>query len=175
MAVNPVIPMNMLTQSAVGSNLASLLSAAPTQAAYVAGIPVVLQFYTLLTSTDTPADIVTDFIVPFNCKVISWQMVSRVAATSGGTADVDIDLQIGATPITGAVTTVTQADFETIGLVKAGATITAANTIAAGGTLSVVCTESTVNFTAGAIDIYVYCITTDATGSLQTANLMASA
>ena len=149
--------------------------ASMNEAATVTGIPVMLgPFYTLLTSTDTPADIVTDFVVPFACNVVSWQMVTRVVGTSGGTADVDIDLQIGATPITGAVTTVTQADFATIGKVKAGATITAANTIAAGGTFSVVCTESTTNFTAGAIDIYVYVVATDLTDKMKTANLLAT-
>jgi hypothetical protein len=154
----------------------SNLGAAMSQAAAIAGTPVVLQFYTLLTSLDTPADIVTDFIVPFDCNVISWQMVTRVVATSGGTADADIDLQIGSTSITGAKKEgLTQGDFDTIGKIKAGGTITAANTIAAGGTFSVVCTESAVNFTAGAIDIYVYCLATALTGSLKTAKHMALA
>ena len=144
------------------------------RAASVTGIPMVFQFYTLLTNLDTPADIVTDFVVPFDCTVISWQMVTRVVATSGGTADADIDLQIGATPITGAKKEgLTQADFAAVGQVKAGGTITAANTIAAGGTFSVVCTESAVNFTAGAIDIYVYVVATDLTGKMRTAGLLA--
>lgn len=146
------------------------------QSATVTGIPVVLQFYTLLTSLDTPADIVTDFVMPFAGKVVSWQMVTRVVATSGGTADVDIDLQLGATSITGAKKEgLTQTDFDAIGEVKAGGTITAANTFAAGDTFSVVCTESATNFTAGAIDIYVYCIATELTGNMKTSGLLATA
>lgn len=145
------------------------------QSTYVAGIPVVLQFYTLLTSFDTPADVVTDFVMPFAGKIISWQMVTRVVATSGSTADADIELQLGSTTVTGSgITALTEANLNAIGKVKAGGTITAANTFAASDTFSIVCTESATNFTAGAVDIYVYCLATDLTGALQTANLMAT-
>lgn len=148
----------------------------PKQAANIAGIPVVLQFHALLTGFDTPADVVTDFVMPFAGTIISWQLVAKVAATSGGTADADLELQLGSTTVTGStITALTHTDLNAIGKVKAGGTITAANTFAAGATFSVVCTESAVNFTAGEIEIYVYCIATDLTGALKTANLMASA
>lgn len=116
---------------------------------------VVISFPILLTSLDTPADLVTDFIMPFAATIVSWQLVTEVVATSGGTADADIELQIGAAAVTGSSVTITQADFSAIGKVKAGGTITAGNTIAAGGTFSIVCTESAVNFTAGKVNAYV--------------------
>ena len=144
------------------------------QITYSAGIPIFVgPFYSLLTSLDTPANIAT-FVLPFAGQVISWQMVTRAVATSGGTADADIDLLLEDVPITGALAqALTQADFDTIGKRKAGGTITALNSFAAGATLKVTCTESTTNFTAGAIDIYLYCIATDLTGAMQTSLLMA--
>lgn len=176
MTYSPLVPKNMLLEQNYGTALADFLAEAPVQAANIAGVPVVLQFYTLLTSFDTPADVVTDFVMPFAGTIISWQMVARVVATSGSTADADLELQLGTTTVTGSgITGLTEADLNAIGKVKAGGTITAANTFAAGGTFSIVCTESTTNFTAGAADIYVYCIATDLTGALKTANLMASA
>jgi hypothetical protein len=148
----------------------------PAQVSNITGTPVMLQFYSLLTSFDTPADVVTNFVLPFAGKVVSWQLVTRVVATSGSTADADLELQLGATAVTGStITALTEADLSAVGKVKAGGTITAANTFAAGDTLSVVCTESTTNFTAGAIDIYVYCIATGLVDAMTTAKVMASA
>jgi hypothetical protein len=119
------------------------------------GVEVVFPFRVLLTSLDTPADLVTDFIPGFAGVIDRWFMVTEVVATSGGTADADIDVQIGATPVTGAKKEgLTQADFAAIGQVKQGGTITAANVIAADSVVSIVCTESAVNFTAGVITIY---------------------
>ena len=116
---------------------------------------VTMCFPILLTALDTPADVVTDFILPFKGAVISWQMVGEIVATSGGTADADLELQLGAVLVTGSGVTITEADFSAIGEVKAGGVITAANTFAAGATFSIVCTESAVNFTAGRINAYV--------------------
>lgn len=162
-----LIPKNGVYFANAGGNL--------RQAANVTGIPVMLQFYTLLTSFDTPADVVTDFVMPFAGTIISWQLVSRVVATSGSTADADLELQLAAASVTGSkITALTEADLNAVGKVKAGGTITAANTFAAGATFSVVCTESAVNFTAGAADIYVYCIATGLTGAMTTAGLMES-
>ena len=123
---------------------------------------VTMSFPILLTSLDTPADLVTDFVMPFKGSIVSWQLVDEVVATSGGTADADIELQLGATTVTGsAITAFTQANLDAIGEVKAGGTITAANTFIAGGTFSIVCTESAVNFTAGKVNAYVTFLVTN--------------
>lgn len=125
------------------------------------GLPVTLYFPITLTDTDTPADLVTDFVLPFSGSVESFQYVTEVVATSGGTADADIELQLGSTTITGsAMEGLTQADFDTVGKIKAGSTITAANTFSKSDTLSVVCTESTTNFTAGVVGLHIYCVAT---------------
>lgn len=116
---------------------------------------VTMSFPILLTSTDTPADLVTDLVLPFKGAVISWQFVTEVVATSGGTADVNVELQLGATAVTGSATNLSQAAFAAIGQVKAGGIITALNTFNSGATFSIVCTSSAVNFTAGKINAYV--------------------
>ena len=116
---------------------------------------VVMSFPILLTSLDTPADLVTDLILPFKGAIISWQFVTEVVATSGGTADANVELQLGATTVTGSPTNLTQANFGVIGEVKAGGTPSALNTFNAGATFSIVCTSSAVNFTAGKINAYI--------------------
>lgn len=188
MAVNPVIPMNMLTQSAVGSDLAAFLSSQPTQAAVVAAasamttIPLMLPRI-LATSTDTPADLVTDYVPGVVGNIVRWGFITEVVCTSGGTGDIDLDLQIGSTPVTGAkFTALAETDFNVIGKVKQSAALSAANTLAADSTLSIVCTESTTNFTAGVIVPIVWIQLTDLDAkinailtALKNANLMASA
>jgi hypothetical protein len=116
---------------------------------------VVMSFPILLTSLDTPADLVTDFVLPFKGAIISWQFIDEVVATSGGTADAAVQLELGSTLVTGSSTTLTQADFAAIGQRKAGGIITAANTFNANAIFSIVCTSSAVNFTAGKINAYV--------------------
>lgn len=116
---------------------------------------VTMVFPILLISTDTPADLVTDLVLPFKGAVISWQFVTEVVATSGGTADVNVELQLGATTVTGSPTNLSQAAFAAIGQVKAGGIITAANTFNSAATFSIVCTSSAVNFTAGKVNAYV--------------------
>lgn len=133
---------------------------------------VTMSFPILLTSTPMTAtgDVVTDFVLPFAGEVVSWQLVTEVVATSGGTADVDIELQLGATPVTGSkITALTQAELAAIGQVKAGGTITANNTFAAAATFSIVCTESATDFTAGKVNAYVTFKVTTANPTLENA------
>jgi hypothetical protein len=147
------IPLQAATVAAVTDNSGGTGAAGGTIATLAATvtIPITLPRI-LLTSTDTPADLVTDYIPGVVGDIVRWGFVTEVVATSGGTADVDLDLQIAATPVTGAkFTALTQADFAAIGQVKQSAALSAANTLAADSTLSIVCTESTTNFTAGAI------------------------
>jgi hypothetical protein len=176
MAYDPILPTNGMLESHLGTGVSTLIANGFAPVANIPGIPIMLQFYTLLTSFDTPADVVTDFVLPFAGTIVSWQLVTRVVATSGSTADADLELQLGATPVTGSgISALTEADLNAIGKVKAGGTITAANTFAALDTFSIVCTESATNFTAGAVDIYVYCIATALTDAMVTANMMAEA
>lgn len=119
---------------------------------------VTIGFPILLTSSPLTAtgDIVTDFVLPFKGAAISWQLVTEVVATSGGAGDVDIELQLSATSITGSkITGLAVTDCNAIGKVKAGGTITALNEFNAGSIFSIVCTESTTDFTAGKVNAYV--------------------
>jgi hypothetical protein len=106
----------------------------------------------LLTSLDTPADLVTDYIPGVVGNIVRWGLITQVAATSGGTADADIHLEIETTEVTGSeFQALTQTDFSAIGKVKQSGAISAANALTAASKLSIVCDESAVNFTAGLV------------------------
>lgn len=106
----------------------------------------------LLTSLDTPKDLVTDYIPGIAGQIVRWGLITQVVATSGGTADADIHLEIETTEVTGSkFEALTQADFAAIGQVKQSAALSAANTITAASKITIVCAESAVNFTAGLV------------------------
>lgn len=140
-----------LTGAALTDNSGGTASATIASQVLQVEVPVTLPDI-LLTSTDTPADLVTNYVVGIAGDIVRWGFITQVVATDGGSSDVDLDLQIGSTPVTGAAfAALAVADFNAIGKVKQSAALTAANTITTSSTISIVCTESTANFTAGVI------------------------
>jgi hypothetical protein len=97
-------------------------------------------------------DVLTDLpLPPFKGKIASWRVVVEKAITTGAKT-ADLDLEIGATSVTGAG--ITYAGTKALGVVTEGGTITAANTFNPGDTLSIVA-DNTTPFTEGRVRVSV--------------------
>ena len=198
MAVNPVIPMNMGVQSAVGSNLASLLSAAPAQVAVLTdsstgdtaasaiaagfGVYAVSFPVTLPVGGTTAVDQLTAFTPGHKFKILKWAYVEAVP-TTGTTSSRVYNMEIGTTDVGTSASTVTITTASAAaGRVIAGTAVSGANTGTSTDTISieVAASGTTHNAGSGAFVVTIQNMdTADAMATLvakmKTSNLMASA
>lgn len=98
-----------------------------------------------------PVQPVTQYVMPFKFRIVSWSWVTEVALTGGGAgsrvANLDINgTSVGTVPST---VTVTQAGASTIGTVVAATAVAGANTGAVGDRLSVLIANGGTALTGG--------------------------
>ncbi len=108
---------------------------------YILSIPIDL------VSITGNADVVTDLVIPhkFRIEALDWNTGQPVTTGSKLTT---LALEIGATPVTGGAVALTSANCTPLGALVAGSAVTAADTGAAAGTITVT-SASTTAFSEG--------------------------
>lgn len=94
-------------------------------------------------------DLLTTYVINHKFKLLSFDFITTIVGAGAGASQV-FNLEIGATDLTGGVLTVTLASTDTIGKVTQGTAITALNTGAAAGNISLEKAGGGTVFTSGA-------------------------
>lgn len=117
------------------------------------------------------ADVLTDIVIPHKFKLLSLDARVVTPVTTGSKA-ATLSLEIGASAVTGGAVALTSANCTPLGAAVAGSAITAANTGAAAGTITLV-SSSVTAFVEGSVAVYLTIQnmdTADAFASLLVAN-----
>lgn len=109
-------------------------------------VPIAIQ---LAAMTTAAADLITNYTPGFKFKLLSADFVTTTIGAGAG-ATQTLNLEIGATNVTGGVVNPTLASTDTLGEITAGTAITGANTGSATDTLSVEVAAGGTVFTGGA-------------------------
>lgn len=144
------IPLGYQASVASGAD-GDIIEAIPTEGA-------ALRYHTLafpidLASITGAQDVVTGYVLPFGGSIINTQFFVNAPGT-GTTKAATLNLEIGTTNVTGGEVALTTDNTATMGARLAGTAITAANTFAAGDTLSVEAASVTA-FTGGSGTLFV--------------------
>lgn len=99
--------------------------------------------------TAAAADLLTNYVVGYAFKILSMDFVTTTIG-AGAAATMALNLEIGATNVTGGVVTPTLAGTDTLGEMTLGTAVTAANVGTAADTLSIEVAAGGTIFTAGA-------------------------
>lgn len=158
--------------AAAGSNIATAatVSASGTQPALSAALPTALTDNSTGTASNTiaagvgvttlmfhinlvaltaaAADLMTDYVPGYAFKILSADYVTTTLGTGAG-ATMSLNLEIGATNVTGGVVNPTLANTATLGQLVAGTAVTAANVGTNASTLSIEVAAGGTIFTAG--------------------------
>jgi hypothetical protein len=151
--LNNAVP-NRMTREALENMAANEFTdnstgTASTTIAAGVGVTTVALAIQLAAMTTSAADLVTSYTPGYAFKVLAVDFVTTTLGAGAGASQV-LNLEIGATNVTGGVVTITLSSTDTLGKITAGTAVTAANTGTASDTISVEVAASGTVFTGGA-------------------------
>jgi len=113
-----------------------------------AGVSTIAFHINLVALTAAAADLVTDYVPGYAFKILAVDFTVTTLGTGAG-ATMSLNLEIGATNLTGGVVNPTLANTATLGSLIAGTAVTANNTGTAASTISIEVAAGGTIFTAG--------------------------
>lgn len=112
------------------------------------GVTTLMFHVNLVALTAAAADLMTDYVPGYAFKILAVDYVTTTLGTGAG-ATMSLNLEIGATNVTGGVVNPTLANTATLGQLVTGTAVTAANVGTAASTLSIEVAAGGTIFTAG--------------------------